>query len=399
MCNLKSYTLLTIFLTYFHCSHKTKENENFPLEFLGAASISNLLNIENKFASMSTSTFYRKVGNYQYQDIVIEYNLKQKRGELDTVEAYIGDVDKISLYPSSLSVAHSLSNISDLFHEGYLRFSNFDLNKNFKVYLTYKREGKIISYLETITSHPSIPIIPPNSIILPSIYYETSRSITYSNGIASEYQLIRVKFQTGSDLSAFTKLEAYLGRPNIIHIASDNYNVEDYIIATHFDTTSSSFLFFTPELNSSYTILVVGSNSNAKGNISITTSPPPPPTSPCADARTAPTIIGNCNDHCLDIKLVGNQMEVQSKVTVPADTNEYLYLDLFSSTVSGGIGPIASSFMEQFSPIGIGTYQTNLRSFDVTTFTNECVVFSSYLAEDKPTGFKDNYISGKVFVP
>lgn len=88
-----------------------------------------------------------------------------------------------------------------------------------------------------------------------------------------------------------------------------------------------------------------------------------------------------------------------AKTTIGTTTEEYLYLDSSSSTTSGGNGPANLSWMEQFSPIGMGEYQTDQRTFDVTAYSDACVVLSSYLVQDDPTGFRDNYITGKVIVP
>nr|WP_109022568.1 hypothetical protein [Leptospira kobayashii] len=365
------------------------------LSFPGTPSSDSAEVTQDKFQSVQLTTFYRKDGNFQFQDILIEYKLKITKNEFETVEAYIGNPNEISYNSQTNQISGHFNQKEDLFQTNSVVFTYSDFTKKLKIILTLKKDGKIISFRELITTPPNPPVIPPNTITLPIISYETKRSLIGG----TEYQVIRVKFQAGSDLTAFKRLDAYIGRPSIISLAPDNYNVINYISATFYDTSSQNFLFLTPELNSAYKIIVVGSTADAKGNRSIDTVPPPPPASPCAGSVNAPVTIGNCTNHCLVVDLVGNQMGYIAKTTIGTTTEEYLYLDSSSSTTSGGNGPANLSWMEQFSPIGMGEYQTDQRTFDVTAYSDACVVLSSYLVQDDPTGFRDNYITGKVIVP
>ncbi|WP_244267964.1 hypothetical protein [Leptospira meyeri] len=362
------------------------------LGFIGPSATPSL---EEKFQSAEAKTFYRKDGNIQFQDILIEYKLKESKGDTETVEAFLGNPSEIYFNTQTRQITGYLNQKEDKYQTNSIPFSYSDYSRRFKVILTIKQEGKVISYREVTTTPPSPPTIPPNSITLPAITYETKRSLIGG----TEYQVIRVKFQAGADLSQFTKLDAYIGRPSIIALAADNYNVINYISATYYDSSSQNFLFLTPELNASYKIIVVGSNANVKGNRSIDTVPPPPPPSPCTGSVNAPAIIGNCSTHCLSVDLVGNQMNYIAKTNLDSNLEEYLSLDADSTTPSGGTGPVNLSWIEHFSPIGAGEYQTENRTFDVTTYAHSCIVLSSYLVKDGPNGFVDHYITGKVNVP
>lgn len=392
------YSLFSFFLLLFlliSCNDKSKGEDLFSLAFLNFPVISTNINMEDKFQSARVTSFYRKDGNIEFQDILIEYKLNSSDVTFETVEAYIGNPNEISFNAQTNQISGFFQRKEDLFQTNSIVFSYSDYSKKFKVFLTVKKEGKVVSYRELTTSPPNPPTIPPNSITLPSISYESKRSVIGG----TEYQVIRVRFQAGSDLSAFKQLNAYIGRPSIISLAADNFNVINYISASFYDTSSQNFLFITPELNSTYKIIVIGSTADAKGNRSIDTIPPPPPVSPCVGSVNAPTTIGNCANHCLVIDLVGNQMEYTAKATIETANEDYLYLDTTSSTVSGSNGPATFSYTEIFTPINTGTYQTDRRTFDVLTYHEECVVLSSYFVKDGPKGFSDNYISGKVIVP
>ncbi|WP_338092363.1 hypothetical protein [Leptospira meyeri] len=362
------------------------------LGFIGPSATSSL---EEKFQSAEAKTFYRKDGIFQFQDILINYQLKENKESSEMVEAYFGNINEISYNIQTNQITGQITKKEDLFQTGSIVFSYSDHTRRFKLFLTLKKDGKIISLKEFTTTPPNPPAIPPNSITLPQISYENNRSLIGG----TEYQVIRVKFQAGADLSAYKKLDAYIGRPSIISMAADNYNVINYISAASYNDSLNYFLFLTPELNASYKIIVVGSTTDAKGNRSVDTSPPPPPPSPCAGSVNVPTTIGDCTNHCLVVDLVGNQMEFTAKGTITTTTEEYLYLDADSMTPSGGTGPTNFSWKEFYSPIAAGEYETDKRSFDVTTYNNQCLVITSYFVKDGPGGFGDSYIAGKVNVP
>lgn len=389
-----SFFLISTF-SLLSCNQESSKEDLSAIALLSFVGNPISSSLEEKFQSAEAKTFYRKDGNIHFQDILIEYKLKEAKGDSETVEAFLGNPNQISFSTQTNQVTGQFTQKEDLYQTKSIPFSYSDYTKSFKVILTLKREGKIISFREIYTTPPSPPAIPPNSISLPAITYETKRSLIGG----TEYQVIRVKFQAGADLSQFTKLDAYIGRPSIIALAADNYNVINYISATYFDSSLQNFLFLTPELNASYKIIVVGSNTNAKGNRSIDTTPPPPPPSPCLGSVNAPTVIGNCNTHCLVVDLVGNQMSYTAKTKIETNSEEYLSLDADSTTPSGGSGPVNLSWLEQFAPIGIGEYKTDDRVFDVTAYSPACIVLSSYLVKDGPNGFVDNYITGKVNVP
>lgn len=391
-----SFNIITISVSFlFSCNQSSTGTDLSTIALLSFNGQSVATSLEEKFQSVESKTFYRKDGNIQFQDILIEYKLKEFKGESETVEAFLGNPNEISFNAQTKQVTGYFNQKEDLYQTNSIPFSYSDYTRRFKVILTFKKEGKIVSYLEVTTTPPNPPTIPPNSVTLPAITYETKRSLIGG----TEYQVIRVKFQAGADLSPFTKLDAYIGRPSIIALAADNYNVINYIKATYYDTSLGNFLFLTPELNASYKIIVVGATADAKGNRSIDTTPPAPPPSPCAGSVNAPATIGNCSTHCLVVDLVGNQMNYIAKTNLESDLEEYLSLDSNSTTPSGGTGPANLAWIEHFSPIGAGEYQTENRSFDVTTYAHSCIVFSSYLVKDGPKGFVDNYITGKVNVP
>ncbi|TGM35744.1 hypothetical protein [Leptospira biflexa] len=387
------FFLFIFFLT--SCNDQSTNKDLFLLAFLNFSGVPANSGLEDKFQSTQATTFYRKDGSIEFQDILIEYKLISPQVTSETVEAFIGNPNEISYDAQTNQISGFFQQKEDSFQTNSVIFSYSDHTKKFKVLITVKRDGKVISLRELTTTPPNPPTIPPNSITLPLISYETKRS--FIGG--TEHQVIRVKFESGSDLSAFKQLNAYIGRPSIIALAADQYNVNNYISASYFDTSSQNFLFLTPELNSSYKIIVVGSTADAKGNRSIDTVPPPPPVSPCLGSVNAPTTIGNCATHCMVVDLVGNQMTYTTKATIQTATEDYLYLDSTSSTVSGNSGPAGFTYVEFFSPITAGTYQTNPSTFDVTSYHEQCVVLSSYFVQDGPNGFRDHYLSGKVFVP
>ncbi|TGM60340.1 hypothetical protein [Leptospira vanthielii] len=395
--NLFSLLILSFFLV--SCNGQSTKNDISAFALLGSLGAPADPLLENKFESLQSTTYYRKDGNFQFQDIVLQYKLKTAKEDSETIEAYMGNPNEITFNSKTGIVSGQITQMEDSFKTNYIVFSYSDYTKIFKFIITLKKDGKIISNREVTSTPPTVPAIPPNAITLPNISYETVRSIFYSDGVPTEYQIIRVKFQAGSDLSAYKKLDAYLGRPTKISLAADNYNVINYIKVSFYDKYAGYFYFITPEVNSAYKIIVVGSTDDAKGNRSIDTVPPPPPASPCLGSVNAPATIGNCASHCLVVDLVGNQMEYIAKTSVGTTTEEYLYLDSTSSTVGGGIGPVGMAYIEHFSPIGIGAYQTDPKSFDVTAYNNACVVLSSYLQQEGPTGIRDNYITGKVNVP
>ncbi|MCW7468463.1 hypothetical protein [Leptospira kanakyensis] len=385
-----------VLLQTISCNPQSAKTELSPaLLLFGSLGNDQTSALEDKFQSIQVTTFYRKDGIFQFQDILIEYKLKNPKENTETVEAFLGNPNEISYNSQTNRISGQITQKEDLFQTNSIVFSYSDFTKRFKVFITLKKDGKIISLKDLTTTPPNPPNIPPNSITLPQISYENSRSIIGG----TEYQVIRVKFEAGSDLSTFTRLNAYIGRPNIISMAADNFNVVNYISAASYNDSLNYFLFLTPELNASYTIFVVGSNDTAKGNRSLNTVPPPPPPSPCAGSVNAPTTIGNCATHCLVVDLVGNQMQFTAKATIGTTTEEYLSLDTASTTPSGGTGPTTLAWKELFSPIAPGEYQTDLRTFDVTTYNHSCVVLSSYLVLDGLDGFRDNYISGKINVP
>ncbi|TGL40348.1 hypothetical protein [Leptospira perdikensis] len=377
------------------CNGQSTKNDLSGLLLLGSLGIQSNTTLEDRFQTAQVTTFYRKDGIFQFQDILIEYKLKNPKENSETVEAFFGNPNDITYSSLTNKISGHITQKEDLYQTNSVVFSYSDFTKKFKVFLTVKKDGKILSLREFTTTPPSPPNIPPNSITLPPISYENNRSLIGG----TEYQVIRVKFQAGSDLSAYKKLDAYIGRPSIITMAADNYNVINYISASSYNESLNYFLFLTPELNASYKIIVVGSTTDAKGNRSVDTVPPPPPPSPCAGSVNAPTTIGNCSEHCLVVDLVGNQMQYTAKTTIGTNTEEYLSLDADNTTPSGGTGPTNYSWIEFFSPIAAGEYQTDIRSFDVTAYNNQCIVISSYLVQDGPGGFKDNYIMGKVNVP
>ncbi|MBM9589917.1 hypothetical protein JWG41_05635 [Leptospira sp. 201903075] len=388
-------SILTFSLFLVSCTGQSTKEDLSSIAFLSFLGAPSNPTLEDKFQSIQITTFYRKDGNLQFQDILIEYKLKTSKDESETVEAFIGNPNEISYNSQTNQISGHFHQKEDLFKTNSVVFSYSDYTRKFKIFLTLKKEGKIISATELTTTPPNPPAIPTNSITLPTISYETKRSLIGG----TEYQVIYVKFQAGSDLSAYKRLDAYIGRPNIISLAADNYNVVDYIKVSSYDKYAGYFLFLTPELSASYKIIVVGATIDAKGNRSIDTVPPPPPASPCAGSVNVPTTIGNCATHCLVVDLVGNQMEYTAKTIIGTTTEEYLYLDSTSSTVSGGSGPASFAYIEHFSPIGINTYQTDSRSFDVTTYSNACVVLSSYLVQEGPSGFRDTFLTAKVIVP
>ncbi|MCW7493540.1 hypothetical protein ND861_12900 [Leptospira sp. 2 VSF19] len=394
-----SYLLFTLLL--ISCNNRSTKDNISALGLLGILGNQTdqtlddkFQTLDDKFQSLKSTTYYRKDGNLQFQDILIEYQLKNLLEGSETIEAYLGNPSEISFDLKTKTISGYLNRKEDQFQTNSILFSFSDHTKKFKIILTLKKEGKIISYREILSTPPNPPTIPPNAIALPAITYETKRSLIGG----TEYQVIRVKFQLGADLSQFIKLDAYIGRPTIIALAPDNYNVINYISATYYNSSSNEFLFLTPELNSSYKIFVVGATTDAKGNRSLDTIPPPPPPSPCQGSVNAPTTIGNCSTHCLVVDLAGNQMSYIAKSNIESNL-EYIYLDATSSTPSGGSGPANFSWTEHESPIGAGEYQTENRTFDVTTYPHACMIISSYLVKDGPSGFSDHYINGKVNVP
>ncbi|TGL75094.1 hypothetical protein [Leptospira yasudae] len=202
-------------------------------------------------------------------------------------------------------------------------------------------------------------------------------------------------------------LKAYLGRPNVITLSADGTTVQNYIQErlNPDPMFPNEFTFLSPETTQPYRIFVLASNSFGKSAKSILSTAPAPPAGPCANAVSAPTTIGNCAEHCIQVTTNGNLIEFRGSVTT-VNAEEYLYMDLSSSTPSGGTGPFPFSYIELFSagepPVSIapGTYTTELHSVNSDTYNeNACIGISSYQVLDGAGGFKDSYLFKKVIIP
>lgn len=141
------------------------------LNGLGVLLILNSTNskLDSKFQSSNAKSFYRKNGSRQYQDLFIDYTLKEPKLHSEIIEAYIGNEDEIIYDQQNNKVIGHFDTKIDEFETNSILFSHSDINKKLKIFLTLQQEGKIISIQEFKTTGVTPPVIPPNSILLPSI--------------------------------------------------------------------------------------------------------------------------------------------------------------------------------------------------------------------------------------
>ncbi|MBM9579801.1 hypothetical protein JWG45_21880 [Leptospira sp. 201903070] len=256
---------------------------------------------------------------------------------------------------------------------------------------------------QTITSDPADSFIPgesPNRPILKELTVQTA----YLN-VGSGEQKIQVDVSFENNPPSPT-LKVYLGRPSLMSLNGDGISVRNYMQEKlNPDSTlfPNRFSFFSPEITQRYKIIIVASNSFGKSSKEIISIPPTAPGGPCAGALNAPTTIGNCAEHCVQVDLNGNTMELTAKDTTAA-VQDYFYLDLTTSTPSGGTGPTPFSYIE-FGveeppiPVPTGTHSTPKKTLDTQTYDNACVVVSSYRVLDGLGGFSDHYLTQKIIVP
>lgn len=253
------------------------------------------------------------------------------------------------------------------------------------------------------TGNPSQPESPFRPI-LNDLAVQTAY-VTGAGG--DDRQRVTVTFSFQNVPSGPLTLKAYLGRPNIIALSADGTTVQNYIQErlNPDPMFPNEFTFLSPETTQPYRIFVLASNSFGKSSKSILSTAPTPPAGPCANAVSAPTTIGNCAEHCIQVTTNGNLIDFRGSVTT-VNAEEYLYMDLTSSTPSGGTGPFPFSYIELFSagepPVSVapGTYTTELHSVNSDTYNeNACIGISSYQVSDGSGGFKDSYLFKKVIIP
>jgi hypothetical protein len=275
------------------------------LNGLGVLLILNSTNskLDSKFQSSNAKSFYRKNGSRQYQDLFIDYTLKEPKLNSEIIEAYIGNEDEIIYDQQNNKVIGHFDKKIDEFETNSILFSHSDINKKLKIILTLQQEGKIVSIQEFKTTGVTPPVIPPNSILLPSILVKTTLPYT-----THPYQAIEVKFENPPNISEYTSLIAYLGRPSLITLEPNNFDVSNYLQVAYYNRDFHKFLFTTPELTSPFKIIVVGVTASGKGNRIIDTIPPIP-IDHCSGSENIPATFGNCDSFCLKVDLIGNQME------------------------------------------------------------------------------------------
>ncbi|TGK24312.1 hypothetical protein EHQ05_15390 [Leptospira yasudae] len=247
----------------------------------------------------------------------------------------------------------------------------------------------------------------PGSPFRPILNDLTVQTAYVTGAGGDDRQRVTVTFSFQNVPAEPLTLKAYLGRPNIIALSADGTTVQNYI-QERFNPDPmfpNEFTFLSPETTQPYRIFVLASNSFGKSAKSILSTAPTPPAGPCANAVSAPTTIGNCAEHCIQVTTNGNLIEFRGSVTT-VNAEEYLYMDLSSSTPSGGTGPFPFSYIELFSagepPVSIapGTYTTELHSVNSDTYNeNACIGISSYQVLDGAGGFKDSYLFKKVIIP
>ncbi|RHX95512.1 hypothetical protein DLM76_00510 [Leptospira yasudae] len=162
------------------------------------------------------------------------------------------------------------------------------------------------------------------------------------------------------------------------------------------------FIFYSPETAQSYKIIVIASNTFGKSAKEINSVPPNPPNGPCFGAVAAPVTIGNCTGHCIQVTLNGNLLEFIAKDTTTS-IQDYFYLDLTTSTPSGGNTPIPFTFIEHGldgNPVPIGSYSIAKQTLNTLTYTDACININSYRILDSTTGgFFDSFKTQKIIVP
>ncbi|MBM9500272.1 hypothetical protein JWG44_08420 [Leptospira sp. 201903071] len=241
----------------------------------------------------------------------------------------------------------------------------------------------------------------PNRPILNDLTVQTN----YLN-VGDGEQRIQVDVSFQNTPPSPLTLKAYLGRPSLISLNADGVSVRNYMQEKLNPDSSlfpNRFTFFSPEITQRYKIIIIASNSFGKSSREIISTPPAAPGGPCSGAVNAPTTIGNCAEHCIQVDLNGNTLELTAKDTTTS-VQDYFYLDLTTSTPSGGTGPIPFTFIELGLedppiPVPVGTHSTPKRILDAQNYDDACVGVSSFRTLDGAGGFSLNYIAKKIIVP
>ncbi|MCG6192321.1 hypothetical protein LFX25_03590 [Leptospira sp. FAT2] len=220
-------------------------------------------------------------------------------------------------------------------------------------------------------------------------------------------QRIYANFTYQNNPTGTVSTRAYLGRPSVISLDADGETVHNSIQEMTLSAnpfTPNQFQAHSPELTQSYKIIIVAKNSFGKSSKNILTTPPASQAGPCDDAVSAPVTIGNCNTHCIQVTKNGSFIELAASATLTT-VQDYLYLDISTSSPYGGPGPTQFTYIERGIeeppvPVAVGTYTPPMQqTINTTTYGHACVGVSSYHALDGVGGFTDANLYKKIRVP
>ncbi|RHX86092.1 hypothetical protein [Leptospira stimsonii] len=239
---------------------------------------------------------------------------------------------------------------------------------------------------------------------IPPTLNELKVNTVYQTGFPEDSQKVEISFSFQQTPTKPYSIKAYIGRPNFIELDADGTTVRNYIKAIDpSDFFPDRFIWTSPETSASYQIIVVTSNSFGKSTKKINSIAPTPPAGPCNGSIAAPTTIGNCAQHCIEVTMNGNSMEFVAKYTTTS-VQDYLYLDFTTENSKGNTGPIPLTFVELGLeeppvPISANTYSTIKKSFDTQAYTDACVNIASYTFLNSASGSSDSFVTKKITVP
>ncbi|TGM57873.1 hypothetical protein [Leptospira adleri] len=247
-------------------------------------------------------------------------------------------------------------------------------------------------------------------------------SVNTFNTIGGD-RVIQIGFSFKNKPNSTVATKAYIGHPDIMKLSADGLTVKSFIKENLSPDSPfpDRFTFIVSSQILSYKIIVISVNSFGKSTKEIIATasvpvanpgPAPNPNNPnppeCDGAVSAPTTIGNCSGHCIQVTKNGTVFEFTAKDTI-SSVKDYFYLGLGLSRPSGV--PILSNFLElgidiennQGATIVLvpaSTYSTPKITFDFQNYDTACIEINSYRAFDSDTeGYSDSFVSKKILLP
>ncbi len=321
-------------------------------------------------------TAQASVGGTQLR-VRVHFAFDEPPAPATTLSAFIGRPGVINLDADGETVHQFVSQTGPVPATDYFQFY-WPVADKFQVFIVAKNgSGKSLK----LANNPNDQLPVLNDPVI-----ETARS--------GDDQRVRVDYTLQNPVPAHYTIKAYVGRPHIM-------NFNNGVVSGAYDSDGldpfGSFTFFYPDPGAVLKVIVIAQNAQGMAVKQALTVPPPPPPDPCAGAVAAPTTIGDCNQHCVEVSQAGDTMTVRTKYTTQALT-DYLWLDLTTSSPSGFPGPTDFRSIElglEDPPAGIPAGQQILleEDFDVTNYAPACVAVSSFSLNDDYIGLETRLIT------